>query len=214
MRPWPANYLIHLSFFKGMITTLIFDLNQVLVTFSRTDEEGLYEKELGVSMKEFWKAAWPHIHPFVRGETSMLEWFSYAFDDLGLDKSLIPAAIELHKRFLKPVEGINGLLEKVKHKRMILLAGDGTESIRLKVHGMGFAGYFDSIYTTCEEGILKTDPEIYRRVLEKEGLKPEECLFIDDQPEFIDTAKGLGIRTILFEDAAKLERELKGLGVI
>ncbi len=40
--------------------------------------------------------------------------------------------------------------------------------------------YFDVALISYEQGICKPDPEIFRRMTEKLGLKPEECLYVGD----------------------------------
>jgi putative hydrolase of the HAD superfamily len=61
-------------------------------------------------------------------------------------------------------------------------------------------------------GMAKPDEDIYRCLVDKYGLKAEECVFIDDREENIQTAKALGMKGIVFKDyeqaRAELEREL------
>jgi putative hydrolase of the HAD superfamily len=61
-------------------------------------------------------------------------------------------------------------------------------------------------------GMAKPDEDIYRCLVDKYGLKTEECVFIDDREENIQTAKALGMKGIVFKDyeqaRAELEREL------
>jgi len=47
--------------------------------------------------------------------------------------------------------------------------------------------------------------EIFQRVLDDNGLKPEHTLFIDDSPQHIATAKELGIQTIFLEKGMTIE---------
>ena len=54
------------------------------------------------------------------------------------------------------------------------------------------------------EHVMGSDPEIYDRLFEEYGLTPEECLFIDDTPANISTARKLGMKAILFEDPDQL----------
>ncbi|HSI69261.1 MAG TPA: HAD-IA family hydrolase, partial [Gillisia sp.] len=46
-----------------------------------------------------------------------------------------------------------------------------------------FRNCFDAFYLSHEINFRKPDPEIYKFVLQKHDLKPEECLFIDDTKE-------------------------------
>ena len=49
-----------------------------------------------------------------------------------------------------------------------------------------------------EVGVRKPAPEIYERFLAESGCEAEDCMFIDDTPENLDTAGRLGFRTLRF----------------
>lgn len=57
----------------------------------------------------------------------------------------------------------------------------------------------DGIVMSGEELIAKPDLRIYKILLERYGLKAEECVFIDDRKENIIAGEQIGIRGILFE---------------
>jgi putative hydrolase of the HAD superfamily len=56
---------------------------------------------------------------------------------------------------------------------------------------------FDVVVDSCEEGIRKPDPEIYRRTAERLGVDPAECLFLDDSAANCDAAAAIGMATIV-----------------
>jgi HAD superfamily hydrolase (TIGR01549 family) len=56
-----------------------------------------------------------------------------------------------------------------------------------------FKSCFDAFYLSHEINLRKPNSDIFQYVLEKHQLNPEECLFIDDTLENIETAKNLGI---------------------
>ena len=68
--------------------------------------------------------------------------------------------------------------------------------------GMVISGY---------EGVRKPDERIYRILLERYNLRPEESVFFDDNINNIIAARELGIHGILFKDAAQAERDLNTL---
>lgn len=51
-------------------------------------------------------------------------------------------------------------------------------------------------------GLRKPEPEIFQLVLEKLGLAPGECVFIDDAEPNIEGARAVGLTAVLHEDAA------------
>ncbi len=69
----------------------------------------------------------------------------------------------------------------------------------------------DGYVISSEEHFVKPEAEIYHRLYEKFGLKPEECIFADDKQENIEGARMTGMRGIVFENAAQYERELRSM---
>ena len=59
--------------------------------------------------------------------------------------------------------------------------------------------HFDGEVISCEEGMVKPQPEIYDLLLERFALVPEETLFIDDRKENVEAAQRKGIRTVHFD---------------
>ena len=70
--------------------------------------------------------------------------------------------------------------------------------------------YFDGIVVSSEIKLIKPNPEIYNYILKTYGLKPEECLFLDDREENVETALGTGMRAEVFK--GDWEEIRKGLG--
>ena len=66
----------------------------------------------------------------------------------------------------------------------------------------------DGMVVSGEERIIKPDPELYRILLDRYGLKGEECVFIDDNPVNAAGGESLGIRGIVFQDKEQLRTKL------
>ena len=59
-----------------------------------------------------------------------------------------------------------------------------------------------------EEKCIKPEPEIYRLLLRRFELRPEDCLFIDDNLQNVQGAINVGIQAIQFTDAAAIRKLL------
>lgn len=70
---------------------------------------------------------------------------------------------------------------------------------------------FDGIVVSGEEKTLKPGPEIYRILLDRYGLKADECVFLDDSRKNIETAVALGIKGVLYDNALRVKEELSAL---
>lgn len=65
-----------------------------------------------------------------------------------------------------------------------------------------------------EEKVLKPDPEIYRRLMIRFGLAPDECFFVDDSHLNIEAAGWCGIAGELYRhDIDRLRASLRSAGV-
>jgi epoxide hydrolase-like predicted phosphatase len=68
---------------------------------------------------------------------------------------------------------------------------------------------FKPLIVSCDVGMRKPNPEIYKLTLKKLKLKPSETLFIDNQEWNLKPAEVLGMKTILFKNNNQLFSEDK-----
>jgi HAD superfamily hydrolase (TIGR01509 family) len=61
--------------------------------------------------------------------------------------------------------------------------------------------------------MIKPEKEIYIYTLEKNSLKPEDVVFIDDSQKNVDGGKKVGIDSILFQNTDQLRQDLKKFGI-
>ncbi len=63
--------------------------------------------------------------------------------------------------------------------------------------GYKMSDYFDALYLSYEMKASKPEVDIFIKLLENEGIKAGECLFLDDGPRNIEAALRLGFQTHL-----------------
>ncbi len=80
-------------------------------------------------------------------------------------------------------------------------------------HMMNIYSFFDHVVLSCDIGAIKPNQKIFRIALEKLKLKPEECIYIEDREEFLETPKRLGMNVIHFKNVKHLTKGLKKYGV-
>jgi putative hydrolase of the HAD superfamily len=73
------------------------------------------------------------------------------------------------------------------------------------------AELFDGIVLSGEEGMRKPTPEIYRLGAERIGLRPEQCVFVDDLAFNLEPARELGMATVHHRHAEDTVSELEAL---
>ena len=72
---------------------------------------------------------------------------------------------------------------------------------------------FGDIVVSGQVGQLKPGPAIYRLLMDRNGLLPQDCIFIDDSPANVQGARDIGMDAIHFTDAATLAQELTRRGL-
>lgn len=87
----------------------------------------------------------------------------------------------------------------------------GWTELRRGIHGLD--RYFNRVFVSHEIDIRKPDPRIFYYLLENTGLKPEECLFVDDKEENILAAKQLGMEGCIFKSTKDFQDSLVGAGL-
>jgi len=58
---------------------------------------------------------------------------------------------------------------------------------------------------------LKPEREIYELFLSKFGVRPEECVFIDDRPDNIEGARKVEMHGVVFHDMDQLKLAIQQL---
>ena len=74
--------------------------------------------------------------------------------------------------------------------------------------------FFSDWVASCDVGLRKPDPAIYRLALARAGAKAEETVYIDDRPEMVEAGRAIGLTAIRCESGAQLERDLRTAGVV
>ncbi len=84
---------------------------------------------------------------------------------------------------------------KEKGYRIYLLSNYSKDFFDAHTKGAAFLDDLDGRLVSYEVHLMKPDPAIYKCLLEKYNLKPEESVFFDDRPENTATAEELGIKS-------------------
>ena len=70
----------------------------------------------------------------------------------------------------------------------------------------GILQMIDRYVVSGAEGLVKPDPRLFQVLLDRYQLKAEECLFIDDNPDNVAAAKGMGMQGIVFNGSEDLRK--------
>lgn len=97
---------------------------------------------------------------------------------------------------------------KARGLRLLGLSNWSTETFYQVRHRYGVFDVLDGMLISGEEHLLKPSAAIYKRMIEKFSLKPEECIFIDDNPDNVAGSNAAGLPAMLFTSAEEARKRL------
>jgi 2-haloacid dehalogenase len=98
--------------------------------------------------------------------------------------------------------------------RLYGLTNWSAEKFSIVRHKYMVFNLFEDIMVSGEVKLIKPDPAIFNLLLHKIHRQPEECLLVDDSLQNIYTAQKMGFVTHHFSSPARLELELKQMGIL
>ncbi len=113
------------------------------------------------------------------------------------------------------IDGSVAILEELRAAEVPLyaLTNFSSEKWPLTLARFPFLGGFRDVLVSGHERMVKPDPAIYRRLLDRNALDPADCIFIDDSPANVCGAQAVGIDAILFDGANALRAALRQRGL-
>lgn len=101
-----------------------------------------------------------------------------------------------------------------KRHQLFVLSNASAESYRVLLsHFPEIFSLFDGIVTSTSAGFKKPDARIYHHLLNRYGLDPQDCIFIDDKASNVIAARDAGMIGLVCDDYESVNTELKKLGV-
>ena len=120
--------------------------------------------------------------------------------------------VEIWNGLLSANDAIVPVVERLKADHRLVLASN-TDPIHFaySIEHFPVLKNFERYFLSYEMKLLKPDAAYYRYVLEALDVPANDCVFIDDRPENVDAAQGVGIASIRFMSVDQLEQDLKTL---
>ena len=104
------------------------------------------------------------------------------------------------------------ILEYLKPKyRIVLASSTRGESVKRQLTNAGLIDFFETRTTGDMVTHSKPDPEIYRLACQSIGMKPENCVAVEDSPNGIKSAAAAGLNVIMIPDKIKSTEKIKAL---
>lgn len=175
---------------------IVFDLWNTLALWALDEVYADMAEQLGVEHEVFTEAwlesyeerATGPLEPSVR---AVCEKLRVSSDRVG---GLLTVRLEATREALVPREGALEVLSAVRRRgyRLGLISVCSEEVPRLWAE-TAMAPLVDEAVFSCSVGVVKPNRRIYEIAAERLGVEPGDCLFVDDQPDFVRGAIEAGM---------------------
>lgn len=195
-----------------MIQAVIFDMDGTLIDtekyyrifwpkalaefgYHMTDEQALLMRSLG--------------RPFAPKQ--LKEWFGESLDYYAVRdrrKEMMEECLDREGIRCKP--GALELIKRLKAAGITTAIATATDLQRAAKYMKltGLEGYFDRLISATQVAEGKPSPDIYLFACKELGLKPEECLAVEDSPNGVMSAYRAGCKVVMVPDQTKPDQEL------
>jgi len=194
-----------------MLKAAIFDLNGIFLQSPKLSER--FEKDFGVPVTTFLpklsvimdEARKPGAgNSFKFWAPALKEWgvklseqefWGYWFKAEKVSDRMVSFAKELRSKGIK----------------VFILSNNFRERAEYYGHYPWVHDAVDKIYFSWQTGFVKPDPKAWTSILLEHSLKPEECVYFDDQDKNLKAADGVGIKAFMFTNEEELEKTIRNL---
>jgi len=192
-----------------MIKAILFDLDNTLVDFMKMKEDAVnaaVKAMIDAGLRLSFESAKSSIYDIYRDKgIEFQEVFDrFLSQELGqINHKILAAGIVAYRKakeaalVLYPHVNMT-LFELIKRGYKLAVLSDAPrKQAWLRLCYLNLHHTFDVVVTFEDTGVLKPNPEPFRRALEKLGIEPEEALMVGDWPERdMAGASKVGIKTV------------------
>lgn len=197
-----------------MIKNIVFDIGNVLADFRW--KEYMIEKGLdGPTIKRVMAASimspdWDLFDMGMFDDDEALRRFA------SYDPELKPVLERVYRRIdgmIVPFDYATGWIKSLKDRGFSIyyLSNYSRKAYEECKESLEFMKYADGGVMSFQEHVLKPDPAIYQRLLDKYNLKAEESVFLDDTQKNVDAALQLGFKAFTFTTKEQADIDIESV---
>jgi len=195
-----------------------YELKAVLFDFGGViAEEGFWEgiqsigKEHGLDPDVFFRMVDALIYEtgYLIGKVDEASFWNEVRKNTGISCTDAELRTEILKRFVLRPDMIASV-DLLRSKGLIVaMLSDQTNWLEEIDLDTGLFGHFDRVFNSYRLHKSKRDASVFRDVCTDLGVKTEETLFIDDNFDHIERARGQALQTIHFAGIAEYKQQIR-----
>lgn len=189
---------------------LILDLGDVLFSWS-PDRSAVVPPQtlMAIMMTDTW-------FDYERGRLSQADCYSRLAAEFSLQVDDIALAFKAARESLRPNEELLTLIRELREATrgkltIVALSNISLPDYQYIVTVPGWTSAFDRVFPSALLGERKPHLGCFRRVLFEMGFDPQSTVFVDDKCDNVLSARSLGMRGIVFDNAPEVFRTLRNL---
>jgi putative hydrolase of the HAD superfamily len=200
----------------AQITTLFFDIGGVCLSNGWDHEQRqVIAKQFGFDYPTFDARHRQVADTLERGQIGLQDYLQWTifYEERNFSAQELTEAI---KNLSTPIEETLGLLRALKKTgkyNLMTINNESRELNKYRIEKFALRDIFSAFFSSCYLGLMKPQPDHYRRALEMSQCDAPDCIYVDDRPMNVEVARILGMKPILFTDAKQLKADLQSLGV-
>lgn len=199
-----------------MIKNVIFDIGNVLVDFcwrEMMDELGLTKEDKDrFEVYVFGSKWWQHLD---HGTMEEEEAVKHLREDNAEYREAFDLVWKNRDKLVKPYEYAVSWIQSLQERgyKVYLLSNYPEKLFTMHAENgsFPFLPFVDGRVVSAFEKKIKPDADIYECLMERYGLKAEECVFIDDRPENVQGAVNIGMQGICLKSYEQASSQLQAM---
>lgn len=199
-----------------MIKAVTFDLDGVYFTPEsfRNFKKNLPKKVTGEEKVNWVLYKSPEILAFKSGKMSENAFWAFAKSQLGINMENAGIFKVLRDNYEVNPE-VHEYVIKIRKTglKTCICSNNFVTRVRELNNKFDFLKHFDVKVFSFEEGVLKPEKAIFRKLIKRSGVKPDEIVYSDDDVSKLQGARDLGINTFVYEGFDKFALKLTELGI-
>lgn len=100
-------------------------------------------------------------------------------------------------------------LKKKHHLKVVVVSNEGRELTNYRIKKFGLNEFVDFFIASSFVHLRKPDKDIYRLALDVAQTPPEQVIYIDDRPMFVEVGSSFGIHGVRHVDQKSTAREIE-----
>jgi len=198
------------------ITTLFLDIGGVLLTNGW--DRGiriLASEKFGLDYEEMDERHHLTFDTYEQGKLSLDEYLNRVvfYQERSFSREEFKAFMYAQSQpFPEMIELMRGL--KLRYGLQVAaVSNEGRELTVYRVQQFKLGTFIDFFVSSCFVHYRKPDADMYRIALDIAQISPQQVVYIDDRPMFVEVAQGLDLQGILHKDRETTQQALAAMGL-